>query len=420
MNLLEKKFYHLFWTDNTCSEIFSKHKSQLLEDEVELILSKEKFYAQRIVLTNSYKQNKNTYLQKRIEGKEIELVHEFRLSFEKHLNFDQLEAFLKKKFGRTIKKVEKEIEKGGIKLLISILTSISSEEGTIKFLKSYYLIPKEIDSLDKLTRYIEEEFRKYIKEFLNKRNLSELALSIDLVSSYYNNKIKTNLLDSIKHYTTVLYDTDNFNSRVDFFDHLYEIKVLNGGKLKGTYECIHCPTNTFNSIVTTDIKPSKLKLNCPNCRKELLYIIPYELDGTIYQHIISQDGILFHALQYLLEENNYSFLINQKYLQDVEIDICVTNNSKIVELIEVKMFKTDRPSDTQISNLRQAISQMKEIIKKLIEIDPNFQTIKHSIVTNISDNKIIQSAKTELTNDLREYNINIFSVHDYYNNISSS
>lgn len=76
MTALEKKFYHLFWHDEVCQSIFLKPKTELLENEVELILSKEQAYPPRLVLTNSLKQKQfeETALQ-RTEYQGIEVLH---------------------------------------------------------------------------------------------------------------------------------------------------------------------------------------------------------------------------------------------------------------------------------------------------------------------------------------------------------
>lgn len=146
MTAIDKKFYNLFWTDPTCQTIFSTHKTQLLEDEVELIVTKEKFFAQRLVLTNSQKRKTGTQLAKRTENESIELIHNLQTAASKYFDEVRLEAFIKNKFGKTIKKLETDFTKSGgwIKLAMKLISSLDSEEDLFKLLSDYHLTPKEI------------------------------------------------------------------------------------------------------------------------------------------------------------------------------------------------------------------------------------------------------------------------------------
>lgn len=417
MTITKKKFYHLFWTDQTCQTIFSAHKAQLLEDEVELILTKEKFYAQRLVLTNSQKRKIGTQIKKRSENENIELIHNLQEAAKKYFNESKIEVYINEKFGKAINSFEKDFSKNGgwLKLLIKIVGSLQSEKDLFKLLVDYHLIPKGIENKEQFTDHIEVEIKTQLKEFLNRENLSDLAISIDLISTYYNLKIKDNLVLATKHYTDILYDNENYQVRLDFFDNLYEIGVINGGKLKSYYECVNCPPNTFNGILSLDIKPSSLKLKCPLCTKELLYIVPYELDKTIYQSIVHKDGILFFAIQHILEQNSYNFIPNHFLPPDIEFDFCLFDNKQqIIEIIEVKMFKTDRPEDTQLGNIKSTVAQIKKSIDKLTTNNQNFKTIQKSIVTNISKDTIYTLANRELEKDLKEYNIVLYTISNFY------
>ncbi|MBK6979785.1 MAG: hypothetical protein IPH28_24055 [Cytophagaceae bacterium] len=219
----EKKFYNLFWTNPTCQTIFSVHKAELLEDEVELILSKEKFYAQRIVLTNSQKRKTGVQVAKRTENESIELIHNLQSAAKKYLDGDKIEKYIKGRFGRTIKKIEADLSKTGgwLKIITKLLSSIDDEKGFFKFLSDYYLIPKEIETKEQFGLYVETELKTQTKAFLKQQNLSDLAISIDLVSTYYNHEIKNNLISATKHFTDILFDIENFQDRLLFFDELY-------------------------------------------------------------------------------------------------------------------------------------------------------------------------------------------------------
>lgn len=417
---MNKKFYNLFWIDQTCQTIFSMHKSKLLEDEVELIVSKEKFYAQRLVLTNSQKRNSETQLAQRTENENIELIHNLQQAATKYFDSSKIEALVKDRFGKTFKKIESDLSKTGgwWKLAIKLVGTLDSEKDLFKLLASYELIPEDIVSKEQFGKYVEKEVNQHVKSFFKKENLSELAISIDLISTYYNHKLKNNLVTATKHYTDILYTSENLNDRIKFFDNLYEIGVIEGGKLKSYYECVYCPPNTFNGILTINLKPSHLKMKCPCCKKELFYIVPYELNKSLYDQIVHKDGLLFFAIEYLLEKSGYKFICNQNQLHDVEIDFSLLNEQGLIyELIEVKMFKQDRPIDTQIGNIREAVSQTKKAVNKLMSIDPNYKRLSKSIVTNITDDAVYSLANRELVTDLKEYNITLYSMSTFYKKI---
>ncbi|MGE0636571.1 MAG: hypothetical protein AB7P01_09025 [Bacteroidia bacterium] len=420
MTAIDKKFYNIFWTDPTCQIIFSAHKAQLLENEVELIVTKEKFYAQRLVLTNSQKRKAGTQIAKRSENDSIELMHNLQSAAKKYFAEVRLEAYVMEKFGTAIKLIEADLAQSGgwIKLIMKLISSIENEKDLFKLLSDYQFIPKEIENKEQYAKYLEKELATHMKEFFKKDNLSDLAISIDLISTYYNYKIKNNLVSATKHFTDILHDSENYKDRLEFFDNLYEIGVIKGGTLKSYYECVQCPPNTLNGILTTNIKPSKLKIKCPACGKELFYIVPYELDKTIYDNIVHKDGLLFFAIKHLLEQYNYKYQPNVIFPPDIELDFCLINEQGLYsEIIEVKMFKTDRPDDTQIGNIRGAVSQTKKDIDKLISVHSGYKTIQKSIVTNISNDNVYKQATKELEKDLNEYNIVLYTIADFYTKI---
>lgn len=417
MELVKKKFYNLFWTDPICQDIFSKHKSQLLENEVELIVTREKFYARRIVLTNSQRRKSEKRLVKRNESENIELLHNLQTAAVRYFSGERMESYIMHRFGETIGKIEGDLKKTGgwFKLLTKLVSSLDDEKDLFKLLSDYKLIPEGISSKELFFKYFEEEFNQQIKKFLKKENLSDLAISIDLISTYYNHKIKNNLFSATKHFTDILYDTDNFNDRLQFFDTLYEMDVIKGGRLKSYYECVNCPPNTFNGVLTIDIKPTSLKLKCPCCKKDLYYIVPFELDQGVYEDIVHPDGLLFFAIGHLLDQYGWKYIANYVQPPDIELDYCILNEENLIsEIIEVKMFKMDRPEDTLVGNIRTAVSQIKKSIDKLVSINPGFKMIQKSLVTNVSSDHLYKLAKTEMANDLKEYNILIYTAADFY------
>lgn len=117
-------------------------------------------------------------------------------------------------------------------------------------------------------------------------------------------------------------------------------------------------------------------------------------------------------------DNNFNFSTNQTFLNDIELDICIKNErNEIAEIIEIKMFKTNRPIDTQVSNLRDAVSKIKIATENLTTINPNFKHLNKSLITNITDSQVYLQAKEELQEDIKNYNINLCTINDFYNRI---
>ena len=49
-----------------------------------------------------------------------------------------------------------------------------------------------------------------------------------------------------------------------------------------------------------------------------------------------------------------------------------------------------------------------------MELDPNYKLIPKSVVTNITDENVLKTAKNELDKDLKEYNFNFYTINDFY------
>jgi len=261
-----------------------------------------------------------------------------------------------------------------------------------------------------------EELKIETRKFLQKENISELFLSIDDISKIYDSKLRDIILKSDKHYTKVLYKNENDwvpESRIKLFEDLFELGILKYGKSKSYYECVNCPPNTFSGLFNTNIPPGKLKLNCPACGEETFFAVPFEICEDIYKHIRHQDGVLFHAIHYLLREYSIRHNINVKIPEDIEIDMCILNGDTIVEIIEVKMFKRDRPEDTKVENLKQTFRQIEKMREKLAKQHPDTCYLKYSIVSNIEDSETINKAKVSIGTKLKEMNVEIYSPEDY-------
>lgn len=241
-----------------------------------------------------------------------------------------------------------------------------------------------------------------------------MFLSIDDISHFYNSILKESLINGYKQNVRVLIDKDNFKSRVKLFDRLYEIGVLTGGKFKSYFECINCLPDTFSGFITCNIQPSKIKLKCPQCAKDSNYLVPYFIIDELFEHIIHQDGLLLFAIQYLLDIYKIEYKTNHSLEKLNEIDFVLTHGSKVTGLIEVKMFRNDKSDEVKVKNIKETIGQIKKTKSKLAKKDNNYMGITTFLITNIDSKELNNEAKNDLRDDLREFNINIFTPNDFH------
>ncbi|MEZ4688223.1 MAG: hypothetical protein R3B47_19830 [Bacteroidia bacterium] len=277
MTVKLEQFYRLLWADISCQNVFFLHKEILLEKN-SIDLSITDYYLQRIVLSNFHAQKGNIEdkLVFRKENQLTAILKKLKEAEKTYLNKERFDNFINKKFGKTINLAKKRIEDESIlELIFEFLGALEEESTLLKVLKEYHIIPESISDISELQEFFETEFIVEIQKFLKSQNFSNLFLSVDSISHYYNSFLKESLLNGHRQNVNVLIDKDNFKSRIELFDKLYEIGILKGGEFKSYFECINCSPKTFNGFMTCDILPSKLKVKCPNCSKPVNFLVPY-------------------------------------------------------------------------------------------------------------------------------------------------
>lgn len=417
MNPIEIKFYKKFWNDNACKSIFLRHRSNLLKKRtLDLELIKQDYFSSEIIISNTTKSKENTKkVVSRIQSESIDVEYNLGQSIQKYLGEEKLVSFVQKKYGRTIKKISKKIEKKGfLNFFLKIIESLHSEKEIVKLTHKFHLTPPEVTDLKEMRDHFLSDLKQEVQLFLRRENISELFFSIDDISKIYDSKLREIIVQSNMHYMNILYENENYTDRRELFEELFELEILKSGKSKSFYECVNCPPNTFSGLIKTNISPKKLNLLCPACQEETFFAVPYEICEGIYKHIQHKDGVLFHALHFLLYDSSIDHDVSLNLLKDIEIDLCLYNNeNNITEIIEVKMFKQDRPKDTLISNLRQAFGQIKKVRSKLIREDKQNSRIKYSIVTNIENVEILKETKKQLSKELKKNKTKIYSPDEY-------
>ncbi|MEZ4985390.1 MAG: hypothetical protein R2795_10195 [Saprospiraceae bacterium] len=292
--------------------------------------------------------------------------------------------------------------------------AVQEENGVLDLLKEYKVIPDNLSNMEEVGKYVENEITEETKKFLKKQNFSQMFLSIDDVSHFYHSILKESLINGYQQNIYVLIDKENFKSRVKLFDKLYEIGILIGGKFKSYFECINCLPDTFNGFITCNIQPSKLKVKCPQCGKDTNYLVPYFIIDELFEQIIHADGLLYFAIEYLLNLYKIEFDKSVNLENGNELDFILKNGKSVSGILEIKMFKNDKSNEVKIKNIKETIGQMKKSKKTLMKADKNYSNVPSFLITNISDTSIVDSAKNDLREDLREFNIDIFTPNAFY------
>ena len=230
--------------------------------EIDFGHEKKIYYLQKIVISNDKSKKLSTELvANRIGNKKVDLNDNLEVTTTKYFNEAKFQALVETHFGKAIKKVEKKLSAGTLSQVrfgFELLSSLSSEEKLIKFLKGYHLLPDSINSFAQ----VETILNKTVSSLITKESILEFLDSIDKISEFYTNEIYQNLLDSNKFYSDIIYDFESFKDRLQIFDLLYEAKVLESGIYKTFYECYNCDEGVFKSITTLIIIISCIIIPC--------------------------------------------------------------------------------------------------------------------------------------------------------------
>lgn len=117
------------------------------------------------------------------------------------------------------------------------------------------------------------------------------------------------------------------------------------------------------------------------------------------------------AIIHLLAANKIQYQKNIPIGHDVEIDISMMDpkSSNVTDILEVKMFKNNRPTDTQLANLRQGLKKFITARQKLISLDKNYENVKFHYITNITDRTLLHELKKDFHSELSN---SLIFIHD--------
>ncbi|MGB3464346.1 MAG: hypothetical protein WBA74_03715, partial [Cyclobacteriaceae bacterium] len=397
--LVIKKFYKLFWYNEACQKIFLNHKEQLLEKRVlEVEQVKEHLYLPRIVLSNStdIKQREDRF-KFRLDNRGTDLDHNLKGVFQN--NNDQGKSGETQELMKSSKWLKQLAESNLTSgtMTMDTVASIFSEQDLLDFLKMLGFIQKEDNSLEK---FISPELQELLGGSFLKGLILKFLNGLRGLVAIYDHANFRDLFNANTFNAELLYHEKNYIERLELFDSFYEIGLLTGGHDQTYYECTNCDEGVFLGNVQVKVRPSKVKLNCPNCEKAVFYLAPYRIADAIYEHIIHSDGLLFHAAIHYLIENKLKIETNQK-IGGEEIDLLITCDKGFPhEVVEVKMFRSDTRPGTVEGNINQSLSKITKRYKKLIELDERYKKSQYLLLTNVTDDNIIKKVQSEFKNDV--------------------
>lgn len=393
---IKDKFYHLFWNNPSCQNLFLLSKEELLDTKI--VENGDfffQYYTNRIIITNT-QDNQNELIDTIKTRSELHNIEIDSLLKEKLESLKPIiEQFFNSKFKKSIEKVNCEIENNPSKFFARILRVIfdgeNLETNTIEFLQEYGFAGKHLKSFKEIEINIEKSLTPTKNnKLINGKTIHTFFEGIKSIKELYVNYSYKNLYNTNQILINTLNSEDNFQSRIRLFGDLYDSKVISPSKDDAFIECLHCDQLTYRGVFQLRLNPKNLKdLKCPICSKELTYFVPYELHNDIYESVKSHDGLILEALGNKLSSNDILFKLNERFLSDIEID-CIFRVDNKVYIVETKMYKLNPNQEKLISKIKEHFSKLVNDIER-IENNTEFQGVEiiPLLLTNINDSKIL-------------------------------
>ena len=405
MSIIKRKFYHHFWNNPACQNLFLLSKEELLEtksfgtDPNRLIYS-----TNRIIVSNVDNIQDPTLgtIRSRNENHNIDLdsLIKERLEDLKPV----IENFFDSKFKKAFDKFSSDLDKKGVQLVFKVAGILMKEDKReskiINLLQHYGFIGKHINSFKEIGNDFERMFLPDKKSnLINENTIRTFFEGIKFIKELYVNHSHENLYNTNQVLTNILNSEDNFESRIKLFGDLYDSGIISHSKDDAFIECIECDSHTYKGVFQLRLNPKKLKeLKCPSCSNELKYFVPYELHNDIFESIKSNDGLILDALAEKLTSNGIKYEINKKFLNDIEID-CIFKSDKKVYLVETKMYKQNTTEEKLIKKMKEHFSKL---IKDLERIEESGiyrgNELNSILVVNVNNINVLSSVRYHFNN----------------------
>jgi hypothetical protein len=405
MSIIKKKFYHLFWNNPSCQNLFLLSKVELLETRTfgtgEFTFT---FSTNRIIVSNA-QDSQNEFIdtiKNRSEFYNMDLDNSIaqKIEYFKPL----IEQFFNSKFKNSIEKVGNDIENNTFRFFSKIfklaIDEKNLEKNVIKLLQEYEFVGPHLKSF----KEIEANVGKLLlpakgNELINEQTIHSFFEGIKFIKEMYVNHSYKNLFNTNQVLINTLNSEDNFTSRIKLFGELYDSQIIVPSKDDAFIECSHCDPLTYRGTFQLQLNPKKLHdLKCPVCTKELTYFVPYELHNDIYEIVKSHDGLILDALCNRLSASNISFETNKKFLNDIEID-CIFRDGNKVYLIETKMYKQNTEQKNIISKIKEHYSKLIKDVERIEETGFYKESeLIPILMVNITNHRILSNVLQHFAN----------------------
>ena len=418
MTEITTKFYNIFWQNKACQNLFLLSKEEFLDRDIipngdsQTVVA----YPRLILSNNSKSEFEQQQVQNRRVNTEIELSNNLETKVTDFIAV--LEGLYEGKLRKEIEAIVSAIEKKPFKFSKSLFSALVSgdNEKLIPVLKEFKIVKPHIDSWDKLEDFYKKLFNKYYKELINDSTIRTFNESIRKIKDHYTNYLHKKLVESNQITVEALSSSDNFQSRLDLFELLYESDIISFSDEDGFIECPDCDPGTFYGSVKIKLKPRRTKkLKCPACGENLTYFIPYKLNKEIYEIVNSKDGLLLDALEHTLDEKGINYKSNMFFGKDIEVDSSFEYNG-CLHIVEVKMFKSDNTTPRKLKQkVKSALNKLNKDVVRIAELSQNYKQVFPILLVNLQNDSIIDEIQSEIEHEeLRGIPIlNISSFKDY-------
>lgn len=419
MSLVLKKFYRLFWSNQTCMNLFSLSKEELLDTHSNSVLNIN--YSKPRIIISNVQENPNYTLEiikNRTDSRALDEEDEMSEKL------DSLEPILMKiyesDFKKGIEKIFDDYDKKPLRFLWQFFRlgakPEEAEKGFLEILKKYGLVARHLNSFDEVKQFYRDKYFGKNSELIEEANVQLVEELIIFLKNLQLNAAYKSMYNSNQVLVNSLHEEDNFQSRIHLFRLLYESDIIYNTGEDAFIECTNCEKGKYRGTISLEIPPSKLdKLVCPLCGEKLTYFISYGLHEDLYKLIKTKDGLLHGILVELLESNNLKFKSNLYYLDDIEID-CLAQMNNTYYVIEVKMFKLNTSENKLKQKVRASYDKLLRDISRLNEIDEFIhENLSPLLLVNISNSSLLNKIISEIKSEQKFQEMSVFNIAGFQN-----
>lgn len=421
MSDIKNVFYDLFWQSKACQNMFLLSKEELLDNiEIDILDIQKRISLPRIIISNIENKENEDFETIKHRTDSIDIITSRNLDLKVNFYEPLITNFLDSKFGKSFTRLVSDFNKNNeafFEKIVSVIFSDNPEMDILELLQDYGFIGKHIKSSSEMMDYFEREgVKKIITENLTEDNFRSLLEFAKGLKDIYSNHLFRSLYESNQVLVSSLHSQDDFKSRLELFNELYEAKVLFSSKEDAFIQCTKCKPGTYRGVFQLMVNPRKLSgFKCPVCNSSLKYYVPYELHPEIYAQVKRKDGILQCALEDLLERNDLEFGHGKKYLNNIEIDCEFEFDDKLF-IVECKMYVSKIGLKKLKEKLKSHFFKLQKDVKRLMDHNIIGGEVYPILLVNVSDETFLDEVMQELrahNPDMISHSIRIMNIQSF-------